>query len=268
MAQTSPAAEQLRTASWARRILALFVDWTACNAGRGRGDGADRLVETAAPTGLYTMGLFILESTVLTALSGGSFGKLATRLRVSAPTAAGGRSTCCARCCGSCWSAWSCRRWSSSPTGAACTTWPPALSPFRSAAEGCRVRLRSSCSSISGGLHAHASSHRPTADRRTGGAHAGCHAGGLRRQRTRCRRGPCLRGVRQHHDRVLGRGRQESPVVIDDGGQISPEVLVEKVRNGVENTQYAHLKFVTGSAAEAVEGEGDVDYTSTPPTCS
>ena len=31
---------------------------------------------------LYTMGVFVLESTVLTALAGGSFGKLATRLRV------------------------------------------------------------------------------------------------------------------------------------------------------------------------------------------
>jgi uncharacterized RDD family membrane protein YckC len=34
-------------------------------------------------TGLYTIGLFILESTVLTALVGGSFGKLVTRLRVA-----------------------------------------------------------------------------------------------------------------------------------------------------------------------------------------
>jgi LppX_LprAFG lipoprotein len=58
----------------------------------------------------------------------------------------------------------------------------------------------------------------------------------------------------------------ESPVVIDNGGQISPEVFVEKIRNGVENTQYAHLEFVTGSAGQAVQGEGDVDYTSTPPS--
>ena len=82
MAQTSPAAEQLRTASWPRRILALFVDWTACNlvlvAVMGPAGWSD-----SRATGLYTTGLFILESTVLTALSGGSFGKLATRLRVT-----------------------------------------------------------------------------------------------------------------------------------------------------------------------------------------
>ena len=34
------------------------------------------------PFALYTMALFILESAVFTALVGGSFGKLATRLRV------------------------------------------------------------------------------------------------------------------------------------------------------------------------------------------
>ena len=82
MAQTSPAAEQLRTASWPRRILALFVDWTACNlvlvAVMGPAGWSD-----SRATGVYTTGLFILESTVLTALSGGSFGKLATRLRVT-----------------------------------------------------------------------------------------------------------------------------------------------------------------------------------------
>lgn len=33
-------------------------------------------------SGLYTLGVFILESTVLTAMLGGSFGKLAMRLRV------------------------------------------------------------------------------------------------------------------------------------------------------------------------------------------
>ena len=48
----------------------------------------------------------------------------------------------------------------------------------------------------------------------------------------------------------------ESPVVIDDGGQISPEVFVEKIRNGVENTQYAHMKFVSGSAAAERGGRG------------
>lgn len=72
---------QLRTASWPRRILALFVDWTVSTL---------VVVAVMGPAGwsesryssLYTMGVFVLESTLLTALAGGSFGKLATRLRV------------------------------------------------------------------------------------------------------------------------------------------------------------------------------------------
>ena len=82
MSQTTPAEARTGTASWPRRILALFVDWTACNlvlvavmGPQGWSDSRD--------TGLYTLGLFILESTVLTALVGGSFGKLVTRLRVA-----------------------------------------------------------------------------------------------------------------------------------------------------------------------------------------
>ncbi|HEU0041668.1 MAG TPA: RDD family protein [Jiangellaceae bacterium] len=69
------------TASWARRVLALLVDWFASTLvvlvviGPG-GWSDDRF------SGFYTLGVFVLESTVLTALSGGSFGKLATRLRV------------------------------------------------------------------------------------------------------------------------------------------------------------------------------------------
>ena len=31
MSQTTPADARTGTASWPRRILALFVDWTACN---------------------------------------------------------------------------------------------------------------------------------------------------------------------------------------------------------------------------------------------
>ena len=82
MSQTTPAEARTGTASWPRRMLALFVDWTGCNlvlvalmGPQGWSDSRD--------TGLYTLGLFILESTVLTALVGGSFGKLVTRLRVA-----------------------------------------------------------------------------------------------------------------------------------------------------------------------------------------
>jgi uncharacterized RDD family membrane protein YckC len=70
----------IETASWGRRILALLVDWLACY-GVAAVAVQTGLVESN-PFGIYTMALFILESTVFTALLGGSFGKLATRLRV------------------------------------------------------------------------------------------------------------------------------------------------------------------------------------------
>jgi uncharacterized RDD family membrane protein YckC len=74
---TSP----IETASWARRILALFVDWFASTL---------VVVVVLGPAGwsesrlssAYTLLVFALESSVLTAVAGGSFGKLATRLRV------------------------------------------------------------------------------------------------------------------------------------------------------------------------------------------
>ena len=63
------------TASWGRRILALIVDWGACI-----------LILlpfiSYADLGFAPLGVFIVESTVLVALAGGSFGQLATRLRV------------------------------------------------------------------------------------------------------------------------------------------------------------------------------------------
>ncbi len=71
----------ISTASWPRRILALFVDWTASTLVVIAFMGLDGWSESRSSS-VYTMGVFILESTVLTALVGGSFGKLATRLRV------------------------------------------------------------------------------------------------------------------------------------------------------------------------------------------
>src|SRR5690349_11971734 len=68
------------TASWGRRMLALLVDWLAC-----------LLVVSlfvpvfgtpGGPSGFYTLGVFVVESAVLTCTVGGSFGKLACRLRV------------------------------------------------------------------------------------------------------------------------------------------------------------------------------------------
>lgn len=68
------------TASWGRRVLALLVDWFA-----------SLLVvsifvpvfgTTGGPGSFYTLVVFVVESAVLTATVGGSFGKMATRLRV------------------------------------------------------------------------------------------------------------------------------------------------------------------------------------------
>jgi uncharacterized RDD family membrane protein YckC len=69
------------TASWLRRILALFVDWAASTlvvvAVLGPSGWSD-----SRWSGFDTLAVFLFESTVLMALVGGSFGQLATRLRV------------------------------------------------------------------------------------------------------------------------------------------------------------------------------------------
>ncbi len=62
-------------------MLALVVDWFASTLvvvvliGPG-GWSDDRL------SGFYTMGVYVIEATMLTTWAGGSFGKLVTRLRV------------------------------------------------------------------------------------------------------------------------------------------------------------------------------------------
>ena len=77
---TSAVTPELATASWGRRILALFVDWVACLAVVEGLVAVDVLAGN--PNGLGTLTLFVLESALFTTLAGGSFGKLATRLRV------------------------------------------------------------------------------------------------------------------------------------------------------------------------------------------
>jgi uncharacterized RDD family membrane protein YckC len=69
------------TASWGRRILALFVDYAACWGVMLLFYGSDWFGSGPVPS-LYLTLLFIGESSLLMALSGGSFGQLATRLRV------------------------------------------------------------------------------------------------------------------------------------------------------------------------------------------
>lgn len=64
-------------------MLALVVDWVASTLVVIAFLGTDAYYATGDPVpGLYTLMVFVLESSVLTALAGGSFGKLATRLRV------------------------------------------------------------------------------------------------------------------------------------------------------------------------------------------
>jgi uncharacterized RDD family membrane protein YckC len=69
------------TASWERRILALLVDCAACWGVMLLIYGGDWFGNGSLPS-LYLNLLFIGESALLIALSGGSFGQLATRLRV------------------------------------------------------------------------------------------------------------------------------------------------------------------------------------------
>jgi uncharacterized RDD family membrane protein YckC len=69
------------TASWARRFLALAVDYAACWGVMLLIYGGDWFGNGSLPS-LYLNLLFIAESALFMALSGGSFGQLATRLRV------------------------------------------------------------------------------------------------------------------------------------------------------------------------------------------
>jgi len=71
----------IETASWGRRILALFVDWLASSLVVVSLIGTDGWSEDSR-SGFYVLGIFILESAFLMALVGGSFGQLATRIRV------------------------------------------------------------------------------------------------------------------------------------------------------------------------------------------
>jgi uncharacterized RDD family membrane protein YckC len=70
------------TASWGRRILALFVDWVASTLAVIAVIGLEDYTETGNASGFIVLGVFVLESALFTALVGGSFGQVATRLRV------------------------------------------------------------------------------------------------------------------------------------------------------------------------------------------
>ncbi|WP_242665219.1 MULTISPECIES: RDD family protein [unclassified Nocardioides] len=75
-----PSSVELETASWGRRMLALAVDWF----------GSILVVSlftpvfgtTGGPGSFFVLVVFVVESAILTATVGGSFGKMLTRLRV------------------------------------------------------------------------------------------------------------------------------------------------------------------------------------------
>ncbi|HXH78762.1 RDD family protein [Nocardioides sp.] len=71
----------IETASWARRLGAITVDWIACTLVVVFVMGPSRWSDDPI-AGFYASGVFVLESALFTTLLGGSFGKLATRLRV------------------------------------------------------------------------------------------------------------------------------------------------------------------------------------------
>lgn len=78
--EPTPVSTDLTTPTWGRRILALALDWVACLAVVEGLVAVGLLADN--PNGLGTLALFVLESAFFTALAGGSFGKMLTRIRV------------------------------------------------------------------------------------------------------------------------------------------------------------------------------------------
>jgi uncharacterized RDD family membrane protein YckC len=68
-------------ASWMRRVLALLVDWFASKAVAGLVVGSG-VWTTNGVEQLWVFAVFIAEASILTALTGGSFGQLLFRIRV------------------------------------------------------------------------------------------------------------------------------------------------------------------------------------------
>jgi uncharacterized RDD family membrane protein YckC len=73
---------EFETASWGRRILALFVDWAASTLVVIALVGLEDYTDSSGPESFYVLVVYVVESALFTWLVGGSFGKLVTRLRV------------------------------------------------------------------------------------------------------------------------------------------------------------------------------------------
>ena len=69
------------TASWTRRGIALIVDWLASTLVVIFFVGWHDYASRGGPEQFYILVTYVVESAALTALAGGSFGKIATRLR-------------------------------------------------------------------------------------------------------------------------------------------------------------------------------------------
>jgi uncharacterized RDD family membrane protein YckC len=69
------------TASWARRVLALVVDWAVSMLVVAFFVGWQDFTTPGGSEQALILLVYVVESALLTTLAGGSFGKLATRLR-------------------------------------------------------------------------------------------------------------------------------------------------------------------------------------------
>lgn len=84
MPQNDPtsAPAELAAAGWGRRILAIVIDWAASWAAAEALVAVGLVRDDASTTGAVGTAILLLEMAFFTALLGGSFGKLLTRLRV------------------------------------------------------------------------------------------------------------------------------------------------------------------------------------------
>lgn len=88
-ATPAPPTLPYETASWGRRVLALFVDWVTSSLVASVFLGVRALpfgsliagVDPRPIDNLWILVVFIVQTAVFTTLGGGSFGKLVTRLR-------------------------------------------------------------------------------------------------------------------------------------------------------------------------------------------
>lgn len=70
------------TTTWARRAFALIIDWAASTLVVIGIVGLGEYSKPGSSAQWLVLAVFVIENAVFTALVGGSFGKIATRLRV------------------------------------------------------------------------------------------------------------------------------------------------------------------------------------------